>query len=105
MQEALQNGNSLIIFPEGTRSRTGETSKFKSGLYHLADTRTQTPFIPVYLENLFRILPKGERFPLPLVGTLYFGDPIYLKDGESKIDFLARTRKALIELTPNHTKT
>lgn len=100
MESALKEGSSLIIFPEGTRSLSGEISPFKPGIQHLAANHQNLPLIPVYLENLFRILPKGERFPLPLVAKLYFGDPIYLKEDESRIDFLERARTALAELDP-----
>lgn len=105
MEKALNEGASLIIFPEGTRSLSGVISTFKPGIHHLAMNNENLPFIPVYLENLFRILPKGERFPLPLVAKLYFGDPIYLKEDESKNDFLERARRALAELNPERSKT
>ena len=103
MQEALDAGSSLIIFPEGTRSLSGEIAPFKPGIHHLAESQKDRPFIPVYLENLFRILPKGERFPLPLVATLHFGEPIYWQEGESRNDFLERARLALVELQPKAT--
>ncbi|WP_158279762.1 lysophospholipid acyltransferase family protein [Coraliomargarita sinensis] len=104
MEQALSEGSSLIIFPEGTRSLSGEIGEFKPGIHHLASSDRQLAFVPVYLENLFRILPKGERFPLPLVAMLYIGDPIYLGPEETKEDFLQRTRKALIDLNPNPTQ-
>lgn len=98
MQAALKGGFSLIVFPEGTRSRSGEVGKFKTGLYHLAENHDGLPLIPVHLENLFRILPKGEFFPLPLVATLRFGEPIYLQAGETKAAFIERARQSLISL-------
>jgi len=100
MQAALDAGASLIIFPEGTRSRSGEIGPFKSGIHHLAEQNPGLRYVPVYLENLFRILPKGEVFPLPLVAVLYFGDPIQLQSGESREDFLERARSELIDLQP-----
>ena len=100
MQAALDAGASLIIFPEGTRSRSGETGPFKSGIHHLAEQNEGLRFVPVYLENLFRILPKGEVFPLPLVAALYFGDPIQLQSGETREAFLGRARRELIGLQP-----
>lgn len=98
MRAALDDGASLIIFPEGTRSATGEISSFKSGIHHLAERNQGLWFVPVYLENLFRILPKGEVFPLPLVATLYFGDPIEGRSDETRETFLQRVRQALIDL-------
>jgi len=105
MEKALGEGSSLIIFPEGTRSLSGEIGEFKAGIHHLATNDGERPFVPVYLENLFRILPKGERFPLPLVAMLYIGEPIYLEPEESKEEFLQRARKALSALNPNSHKT
>lgn len=104
MENALGEGSSLIIFPEGTRSLSGEVAEFKPGIHHLATNDSALAFIPVYLENLFRILPKGERFPLPLVAMIYIGEPIYLRSGEGKEEFLRRAREALIELKTHSTQ-
>jgi 1-acyl-sn-glycerol-3-phosphate acyltransferase len=98
MADALENGNSLIVFPEGTRGTNGEVSAFKSGLYHLSQTRPDAELIPVYLENLNRILPKGEVFPVPMLSRVVFGSPLATIGRESKQDFLARARNALIQL-------
>ncbi|HWZ99615.1 MAG TPA: lysophospholipid acyltransferase family protein [Candidatus Dormibacteraeota bacterium] len=98
LAEAMGERDSLIFFPEGTRG-TGETVvEFKSGLYHLAKRRPDVELIPAYLENLNRILPKGEFLPAPLVSTLTFGAPIRVEDGEHKHDFLERARNAVVSL-------
>jgi 1-acyl-sn-glycerol-3-phosphate acyltransferase len=98
LAEAIGERDSLIFFPEGTRG-TGETvAEFKSGLYHLAKRRPDVELIPAYLENLNRILPKGEFLPAPLVSTLTFGAPISLSDGEHKHEFLERARAAVLAL-------
>jgi 1-acyl-sn-glycerol-3-phosphate acyltransferase len=86
----------LIVFPEGTRSLTGELLPFKSGLYHLAQRKPNLLFVPVYLANMNRILPKGEVLPVPLVGRVGFGMPIQLQEGEDKQRFLNRAREALL---------
>jgi 1-acyl-sn-glycerol-3-phosphate acyltransferase len=98
MAEALENGNSLIIFPEGTRGDGVTMRPFKSGLYHLARTKPGLEMIPVYLENLNRILPKGELLPIPLLGSVTFGPPLYLAGHETKSAFLERARRAIEEL-------
>ena len=77
---------------------SGDLGQMKGGSYHLAKSRPETLFIPVYLENLFRILPKGEILPLPLVATLNFGEPLCLKPDENKDRFLSRMGDALLEL-------
>jgi len=92
----LEAGRSIILFPEGTRSLSLETAEFKSGLYHLAKRYPGIPLVPVYLENLSRILPKGSHLPVPLIAQARFGSPIQLLDDESKPDFLHRARAVLI---------
>jgi len=90
--------HSLIVFPEGGRSLDGEMSEFKSGLYYLTKKRPDLELVPVYMENLNRILPRGEVFPVPLLSSISVGAPISLKPGESKMDFLARAREAVKSL-------
>jgi 1-acyl-sn-glycerol-3-phosphate acyltransferase len=96
--EAIQSGDSLIVFPEGTRGDGGEVGPFKSGVYHLAVRVPGIELVPAYMENLNRILPKGEVLPVPLVGSIVFGPPLRLQDGEEKAAFLARSRDAVSRL-------
>ncbi len=95
---ALGTDESLIIFPEGTRGSGLDVAPFKSGLYYLARRRPDVELVPTYLENLNRILPKGETLPVPLVGTVTFGRPMHLAPGEDKDGFLARARAELVAL-------
>lgn len=97
---AIRNGDSLIFFPEGTRNLGEELQPFKSGLYHIAAQCPQIELMPVRIENLNRVMPKGEMIPIPLICTLTFGAPIALQAGEGKDDFLARARQAIIDLAP-----
>lgn len=98
LQAALEAGDSLIFFPEGTRSTGEEMLPFKSGLYHLAQANPALELVPVYMENLNRVMPKGELLPVPLVCVLNFGEPIALAEGEAKGDFLARARQAILSM-------
>lgn len=98
--EALRNGDSLVIFPEGTRSNKGLPQQFKSGLYHLAEQFPQVQLIPAWIDNVQRVMPKGELVPVPILCTVTFGAPISLGDGEDKRDFLARARTAVVDLQP-----
>jgi len=98
MLSALDGGDSLILFPEGTRSSNLEPQAFKSGLFHLAKGRPQIDLTPVYLENLNRVLPKGEVLPVPLLASVTVGTPIRLEPGETKVAFLERARSAVWNL-------
>jgi 1-acyl-sn-glycerol-3-phosphate acyltransferase len=98
MADEMGDHNSLIVFPEGTRSLNGEVGTFKSGLFHLARLRPDTELIPVHLENLNRILPKGEMLPVPMLSRVVFGPPLRINIAEDKHEFLARARSALIQL-------
>jgi 1-acyl-sn-glycerol-3-phosphate acyltransferase len=101
--ELLHLGESLIIFPEGTRGTTALPAPFKSGLYHLAAQFPNIQLVPVYLENLHRSLPKGAVLPIPMTCTVRFGTPVALAAGEAKESFLERARAEVIKLA-DHSK-
>jgi len=98
--DALGDRYSLIIFPEGTRGSGLTVASFKSGLYHLCRKRPDVELVPVYLENLNRILPKGSLIPIPLLSSVTFGPPIHFINNENKADFLGRALTALRKLKP-----
>lgn len=95
---ALRSGNSLIIFPEGTRKAQELPDSFKGGLYALNKELPNVELIPVYLDTLHRSMPKGALLPVPFVCTVRFGAPLALIENESKKEFLSRARDAVIEL-------
>jgi 1-acyl-sn-glycerol-3-phosphate acyltransferase len=98
LRAALREGDSLIIFPEGTRGATALPARFRSGLFRLAGEFRSVELIPVYLDNLHRSLPKGALLPVPVVCTVRFGAPVSLIPDESKEVFLERARAAVIAL-------
>ncbi|PND40137.1 1-acyl-sn-glycerol-3-phosphate acyltransferase [Paucibacter aquatile] len=98
--EALRNGDSLVIFPEGTRSNKGEPQAFKAGLYHLAEQFPEVRLIPTWIDNVQRVMPKGEVVPVPILCTVTFGAPIQLQAEEDKRAFLDRARAAVLACRP-----
>ena len=98
MTAVLDAGESLILYPEGTRG-SGETIQpFRAGLFHLAMARPGVPLVPVYLGNLARIMPKGATLPVPMQGRVVFGPEMHLLAGEAKQPFLERCRSAVESL-------
>jgi 1-acyl-sn-glycerol-3-phosphate acyltransferase len=91
---------SLIVFPEGGRSSgpKPEIGEFKSGLYYLCKRRPDLELIPVHIDNMNRILPRGEFLPVPLLSCISFGPPLWLEAGEPKTVFLERARQAVQRL-------
>lgn len=96
--DVLKRGESLIIFPEGTRGREALPGSFKSGLFHLATQFPSVELVPVYLENLHRSMPKGAKLPIPLTCTVRFGSPLQSVPDEPKGAFLERARAEVIKL-------
>ena len=96
--EALQSGDSIIIFPEGTRGHTGIPQKFKSGLFTLAQMFPEAVLVPAWIDNVQRVMPKGEVVPVPILCSVTFGAPIQLEEGEERRPFLDRAREAVIAL-------
>ena len=100
---ALADGRVMILFPEGTRNTSSSLLlPFKRGIYYLAQRRSDVELVPVWIDNLNRVMPKGEFVPVPLLCTVTFGAPIHLEEGERKPDFCERSRAALLALAPEH---
>lgn len=97
LAEALAAGRSLLIFPEGTRRTDGAVGEFKAGLFHLAKRFPEVPLVPVHLENLNRIMPKGAFLPVPIIAQARVRPALRFELGETKLAFLQRARAALLE--------
>lgn len=103
MQAALAQGQSLIIFPEGTRNTDENTplQPFKSGIYHLAMSYPQANFVPMWIDNINHVLPKGKFLPVPLLCQVQMGSALQIAADESKETFIERCHSALLALAPN----
>ncbi len=100
--EALEEGSSLIIFPEGNRNMGLEPLlPFRAGLYNIGRARPDIDLVPAWIANLNEIMPKGEVIPLPLICTVTFGAPVKVEEGENRGNFLARAAAALVALKPD----
>jgi 1-acyl-sn-glycerol-3-phosphate acyltransferase len=98
MIRAIGQTYSLIVFPEGGRNVGTDLGEFKSGLYYLAKKRPDLELVPVFIDNLNRVLPRGEFLPVPLLSSITIGPPMWLESGESKEEFLKRAREAVRRL-------
>jgi len=96
--EALERGDSIILFPEGTRGDGEEPQAFKSGLYSLATQFPEVVLVPAWIDNIQRVMPKGEVVPVPILCSVTFGAPIRVEPGEDRRPFLDRARAAVIAL-------
>ena len=96
--DALESGNSLILFPEGTRGFTEDPQPFKSGLYNLAKRFPGVVLVPAWIHNVQRVMPKGEVVPVPVLCSVTFGAPIALGEDEPRADFLVRAREAVMAM-------
>lgn len=96
--QVLAQGRSILIFPEGTRGDGEEIGRFRSGLHRLAQEWPAAELVPVHLDNLSRILPKGSFLIVPITCNAHFGRAIQLQADESREDFLERARQSVLTL-------
>jgi len=95
----LRRGWSLLLYPEGTRSRSGDLGVFKAGVGVLARS-TGRPIIPVHVSGGQSILPCGATIPRAGVATVHYGAPLHHRRGESATELVARLRQRIGELAP-----
>ena len=97
VEELLADGWRVVVFPEGTRSRSGELGRFKPGAGLIA-TRTGCPVVPVRIDGLWDVLPPGRRRPRRGRVRVRFGEPLVAKQGESPREFTDRLAAAVAAL-------
>ncbi len=94
--EALERGEILIIYPEGSRGEPESMSSFQSGIAHLAKRHPDVPIYPVFIYGLGKVLPKGELILVPFFCDVAIGTPIFW-DSNKKI-FMALLDRQMKEL-------
>lgn len=99
LEAALDRGDSLILFPEGTRGAGECIQPFKNGLHHLAAKHPSVSLVPVYIRNLNRVMPKGEWLPVPILCTVHFGAPFTVEPFPSRAEFLSHAQAQLEALS------
>lgn len=96
-EQALREGKTLILFPEGTRGEPGKLAPLKSGLWHLSQRFPEVPIIPVWLTGTERVMAKGNRIPLPLFIDVSIGGAMYADP--DKRAFMDNLRAQLLALS------
>jgi 1-acyl-sn-glycerol-3-phosphate acyltransferase len=97
MDKMLKKQRSLILYPEGSRGIPGRMSNFKRGLGYLVQRNPNINVIPVYLENIYKTLPKGKKLILPYNCSIKFGQPIKFNSLEME-DILKTAEKEILKI-------
>ena len=93
----LRRGWSVLMYPEGTRSTTGQLGSFHHGVASMA-MQAKVPVVPIFTEGLQDVMPKGQRSPRPAAVHVRIGAPVSLAGAASIPDGTARLEDAMRRL-------
>ena len=98
IHEALDQGDVVIVFPEGSRGAPEQLSDFKAGIAHIAKKNPDVPVVPIFMHGLGKALPKGEALLVPFFLDVFVGKPINWEDDkEAFMEQLTTRMTALAE--------
>tara|TARA_B100000959_G_C14889035_1_gene585859 strand:+ start:511 stop:1227 length:717 start_codon:yes stop_codon:yes gene_type:complete len=100
MQDLLSRGWSIVIYPEGTRSRSGDIASFKGGLAVIAK-KSGKPVIPICVQGGMKVLPEATYIPHAGIIRITYGEPLHFKEDESSSEFMARVEHAVRSMASN----
>ena len=103
MSESIKKGDSIILFPEGSRGEPGKMQQFKKGIGIILKLHPEIPFIPVYMTGMGKILPKGEKLLVPFDSYVIFGEPCYSKFPEVE-DIVKQVEQSILHLSTKYSK-
>ncbi|MGE3538024.1 MAG: lysophospholipid acyltransferase family protein [Candidatus Tectimicrobiota bacterium] len=102
MVEALRAGQSLILFPEGTRGSGEDIGPFRSGIARVLEQVPRVPVVPAYLLNMGRSLPKGEYIPVPFFCEVRLGKPLQLQGSHQEVTRALESAVRALRSAPEH---
>lgn len=100
MSEILKKGDSLILFPEGSRGEPEKMQEFKKGIGLLMKMNPDVAYIPVFMKGMGKVLPRGERLLVPFDTYVCFGEPAICKSDDVE-EIVSEIEKAICDLSEN----
>ena len=98
INEAIDQGDIVIVFPEGSRGDPEQLGDFKGGIAHIAKKNPEVPVIPIFMHGLGKALPKGEALLVPFFLDVFVGEAIdWEDDKEAFMEQLSTRMTALTE--------
>ncbi|MFM2318223.1 MAG: hypothetical protein RLZZ215_844 [Pseudomonadota bacterium] len=95
--QALESGQILILFPEGSRGQPEQMGQIKKGLFYLQQQHPQVPITPVFMRGLGKVLPRGEALFVPFNCDVIIGEPLRLHADSN--EFVTQMRSIFDELS------